>query len=243
MALVAPRALLVLGNPDYEWLADESGYVSSVAAKKVWDAFDIGDRFGYSIVGGHPHCGLPDQQRPEVEAFVDRFLRGDTEAATDDVATHPFAGVDAGRWTAWWGTDEPAFPDVVVDTADVESVFLEAECGRRGGAWDLIRDADASNGAYVTVRAGQNSTDAAPAGQQASVSIPFSTTRDGRYYLFGRVDGPSADDDSIYVAFDDGGRTIQDIIEGDIRSWYQFTVQEWLHTNDALFECFSRIQL
>ncbi|MCA9057864.1 MAG: hypothetical protein KDA85_05175, partial [Planctomycetaceae bacterium] len=28
MAMVAPRALLVLGNPDYEWLADESGYVS-----------------------------------------------------------------------------------------------------------------------------------------------------------------------------------------------------------------------
>ena len=32
MAMVAPRALLVLGNPDYEWLADESGYVSCRAA-------------------------------------------------------------------------------------------------------------------------------------------------------------------------------------------------------------------
>jgi len=35
-ALVAPRALLVFGNPDYEWLADEAGYVSCVAARKVW---------------------------------------------------------------------------------------------------------------------------------------------------------------------------------------------------------------
>src|SRR5690606_5504614 len=34
-ALVAPRALLVLGNPDYEWLADESGYVSARAAHEV----------------------------------------------------------------------------------------------------------------------------------------------------------------------------------------------------------------
>ena len=25
-AMVAPRALLVLGNPDYVWLADESGH-------------------------------------------------------------------------------------------------------------------------------------------------------------------------------------------------------------------------
>jgi hypothetical protein len=36
MAMVAPRALLVLGNPDYEWLADESGYVSCRAAHEVW---------------------------------------------------------------------------------------------------------------------------------------------------------------------------------------------------------------
>lgn len=36
-AMVAPRALLVLGNPDYVWLADESGYVSCRAARKVWE--------------------------------------------------------------------------------------------------------------------------------------------------------------------------------------------------------------
>jgi len=35
MAMVAPRALLCLGNPDYEWLADESGYVSCKAAQRV----------------------------------------------------------------------------------------------------------------------------------------------------------------------------------------------------------------
>lgn len=35
MAMVAPRALLCLGNPDYEWLADESGYVSCRAAHEV----------------------------------------------------------------------------------------------------------------------------------------------------------------------------------------------------------------
>jgi len=104
MALVAPRALLVLGNPDHEWLADESGYVSSVAASEVWRAFGIEDRFGYSIVGGHPHCGLPDVQRPEVEAFVDRFLLGDAAAETT-VRVHPFETVNAGRWYEWWGTN------------------------------------------------------------------------------------------------------------------------------------------
>jgi hypothetical protein len=68
MAMVAPRALLLLGNPDYEWLADESGYVSCRAAHEVWKTFGIPDRFGFSIVAGHPHCQLPASQRPEVEA-------------------------------------------------------------------------------------------------------------------------------------------------------------------------------
>ena len=94
MAMVAPRALLVLGNPDYEWLADESGYVSSKAAHEVWKAFGIPDRFGFSIVGGHRHCQLPNSQRPEVEAFVDKFLLGDEEAETS-VTTHSFEGADA----------------------------------------------------------------------------------------------------------------------------------------------------
>ena len=58
MAMAAPRALLLLGNPDYEWLADESGYVSCTAAHEVWKAFGVSDRFGYSIVNEHPHCAL-----------------------------------------------------------------------------------------------------------------------------------------------------------------------------------------
>lgn len=100
MALVAPRALLVLGNTDYEWLADESGYVSCRAAHEIWKTFGIGDRFGFSIKGGHPHCLLPDEQRPEVEAFVDKFLLGKMSANTD-VQVHPFQSVDYKKWYEW----------------------------------------------------------------------------------------------------------------------------------------------
>ena len=75
-ALIAPRALLVLGNTDYEWMAERSNSESSKAAREVWKTFGIADRMGYSIVGGHPHCQLPPSQYPEVEAFVDRFLLG-----------------------------------------------------------------------------------------------------------------------------------------------------------------------
>ena len=99
MTMVAPRALLVLGHPDIDWLAAESGHVSSMAAQEVWEALGISDRFGFSIVGGHNHCQLPDSQRPEVEAFVDKFLLGD-ESTTTDIATSPY-DPDLSPWITW----------------------------------------------------------------------------------------------------------------------------------------------
>lgn len=73
-AMVCPRALLVLGNTDYKWLADSSAILSLEAARQVWQQYGISDRFGYSIVGGHPHCVLPEEQWPVVGDFLDRFL-------------------------------------------------------------------------------------------------------------------------------------------------------------------------
>ncbi len=75
-AMVCPRALLLLGNPDYPWLSDAAMLPSAEAAIKVWQRFGIADRMGWSIVGGHGHCQLPESQWPEVQAFIDRFLLG-----------------------------------------------------------------------------------------------------------------------------------------------------------------------
>ena len=97
-ALIAPRALLVLGNPDYEWLAEESNYVSCQAARKVWETFGIADRMGFSIEGGHMHCMVPKSQY--AEAFVDRFLLGkkvDTNITKADI----YKDVDYMKWIPW----------------------------------------------------------------------------------------------------------------------------------------------
>lgn len=75
-AMVCPRALLLLGNPDYVWLSDRAMLPSAQAAKKVWERFGIADRMGWSIVGNHGHCQLPERQWFEVQAFIDRFLLG-----------------------------------------------------------------------------------------------------------------------------------------------------------------------
>lgn len=99
MAMVAPRALLVTGNPDMIWLGDESGYVGSKGAELVYDALGISDRFGYSIIGGHSHCSLHPSQIPDVEAFVDKFLLGLDDSDTM-VRRAPY-NTDLGPWIPW----------------------------------------------------------------------------------------------------------------------------------------------
>ncbi|MFW6354022.1 MAG: hypothetical protein ACOC3I_06515 [Verrucomicrobiota bacterium] len=110
IAMIAPRAVLVLGNSAIDWLAAESTYVSCRAAERVWDAFGISDRFGFSIVANRSHCQLPPSQAPEVEAFLDTFLLG-LEGLETTIRRHPYPQVDYDRWMAWWGTDEPVFPE------------------------------------------------------------------------------------------------------------------------------------
>ena len=105
-ALVCPRALLVLGNTDYEWLADEAGYVSCVAAREVWKKFGIEDRMGFSIQGGHGHCQLPQSQYPEVEAFIDKFLLGKEDANT--IIMHvdeTLKDKEVQKWIPWAQVD------------------------------------------------------------------------------------------------------------------------------------------
>lgn len=98
-AMVCPRALLVLGNTDYKWLADESAYVSLNAARRVWQHLGIADRMGYSIVGGHGHCQLPESQFPEVEAFIDKFLLGKPTDTSDIQIAPDFKGkINLSEW-------------------------------------------------------------------------------------------------------------------------------------------------
>ena len=100
MGLVAPRALLVLGNPPYEWLGDESGYVSSRAAQEIYKTLGVPDRFGFSFRGGHDHCTLPSASNSEVTAFVDKFLRNKTANTTIEV--HSFNSTDYNKWIQAW---------------------------------------------------------------------------------------------------------------------------------------------
>ncbi|MGA9293137.1 MAG: T9SS type A sorting domain-containing protein [Ignavibacteriaceae bacterium] len=100
MAMCAPRALLVTANPDYIWLSNPSCDVCSRAAKEVYNTLGISDRFGFSVVGGHSHCAVPNSQIPEIEAFVDKFLLGKDTVNTDSISDSPY-NIDLAPWITW----------------------------------------------------------------------------------------------------------------------------------------------
>lgn len=77
IAMIAPRAFVALGNPGQVWLADESGYKSVMAAREVWKAMGIEEKFGFDFSGGHGHCQLNSSQAATVQAFAGKFLHGE----------------------------------------------------------------------------------------------------------------------------------------------------------------------
>jgi hypothetical protein len=110
MAMVAPRALLETGNLDFYWLSNRSNYVSARATQQIYNTLGIGDRFGFYIDSGHNHCATLPAEAPAIAAYLDKFMLGDTTANTD-VEVNPYPTLDYARWTAWWGTSDPKFPN------------------------------------------------------------------------------------------------------------------------------------
>lgn len=201
MAMCAPRALLVTGNTDFEWLANPSCYVSARAAHEVYKTFGIGDRFGFYIDGGHGHCSIPNSQRPAIEAFVDKFLLGDLTVNTD-ITVHPYDYIDYTCWYQWWGTGNPEFP--AEDTVGSISIYLEPECGIVGDNWNIIDDPNASGESYVKVRPDIESVASAPSSSEDHIYVDFTVDTSATYFLYVRVNCPTPDDDSFWLKMDDG---------------------------------------
>jgi glucuronyl esterase-like protein len=129
MALVAPRALLQTGNASQYWLSNGSAYISSRATQQIYNTLGIGDRFGFFIDGSHAHCATNPIENAPITAFVDKFMLGQASANTN-VEVYPtpanagspitvaggayaydFPTMNYKRWTDWWGTGNPQFPD------------------------------------------------------------------------------------------------------------------------------------
>ncbi|OBR02625.1 Cip2 [Colletotrichum higginsianum IMI 349063] len=100
--LIAPRAMYVMENPDFEWLGTMSTYGCMGGARKQWRALGALDGFGYSQVGNHGHCSFPAAQQGELNAFIGRFLLGQAGVSTGVFRTdQTYNSFNVDSWSPW----------------------------------------------------------------------------------------------------------------------------------------------
>ena len=101
MAMVAPRALLETGNSEFYFLSNGSNYISARATQRIFYTLGIGDRFGFYIDGNHGHCATLPAEAAPLQAFVSKFMLGQTNANTD-VAIYPDPADTTNYVTQLW---------------------------------------------------------------------------------------------------------------------------------------------
>ena len=177
MAMVAPRALLETGNLDFYWLSNRSNYVSARATQQVYNTLGIGDRFGFYIDSGHNHCATLPAEAPAIAAYLDKFMFGDATANTH-VEVNPYATLDYSRWTAWWGTNDPKFPNNWNPGDGTVVLSMARPLGINSGdtvlaGYDLWM-ANAHPAATVSLAGGSVETDVScPDGSSYTLAIPL----------------------------------------------------------------------
>lgn len=100
LALCAPRGLLVIENPDFTWLGNESCFNTTYAARMIYEALGVRNNIGYSSIGGHGHCVFPSSQQPELTAYIKRFLL-DQNADTNIWRSDRNYTFNSSKWTDW----------------------------------------------------------------------------------------------------------------------------------------------
>ena len=224
IGMIAPRAFLALGNDGWDWLGDESGYTSCMAAREIYKLFGIKDRFGFDFTGNHNHCAPPQSQLDASKLFIDKFLRGDNSVNTDSVmivpanpasyATDPNPDTK-NRYNRYqfWISD---WANVTVPDVPVEEKWYEAEsetCASIGADLAVTADANASNGKYVTVKAGLSNSSAPAA--RGLISIPFTTSNNRDFDIYFRMNCSSDMADALWVRLDNGSFVTYDAVNTD----------------------------
>ncbi|KAJ7099881.1 hypothetical protein C8R43DRAFT_1092336 [Mycena crocata] len=101
--LVAPRALFVIDNVGYDWLGPFASFGAMVAARTIWTALGAQTAMGYSQAANHVHCSFPSSQQPQLSAFINRFLLGQTSAntaITETAGGYSFP-IPNAQWAPW----------------------------------------------------------------------------------------------------------------------------------------------
>jgi hypothetical protein len=103
------------------------------------------------------------------------------------------------------------------------STYLEPECATVGKNWGKKADSQASNGTYVTIKSGLNSTSVAPADSASAIYFPFTATTDTTYYIYARVKCQTINDDSFWIKMDNGDFVMKDGLTTSSWQWLKLS--------------------
>jgi hypothetical protein len=96
-ALVAPRGLFVIDN-NIDWLGPESCFGCMTTGHFAYQALGVPDNMGYSQIGAHTHCAFPSNQQSQLNAFVQKFLLG--QSTNTAIFQSDFA-FSQSQWVDW----------------------------------------------------------------------------------------------------------------------------------------------
>lgn len=82
------------------------------------------------------------------------------------------------------------------------SIYYEPECAAIGRNWDIKADVQASNGLFVSAKAGLNNISSAPSDSASAIYFPFTVNMDTTYYIYARVKCPTINNDSFWGKMD-----------------------------------------
>ncbi|MFA9391993.1 MAG: GDSL-type esterase/lipase family protein [Prolixibacteraceae bacterium] len=113
--------------------------------------------------------------------------------------------------------------EIVINVIADTGVWIEAECGTVGSLWEVETDNNASNGKFVTVKSGNNSTASASPDSSGWLTYTFEIEKGGVYNLLARLICPGPNDDSFWMKIDKGSFSMWNGITSATWQWHQFS--------------------
>lgn len=101
-----------------------------------------------------------------------------------------------------------------------EAAYAEAECGTVGDDWDVLTNQNASNTTYVTASPGAENILTAPT-DASIIQMSFSVNADTSYYLYGRFNNSSTNDDSFWIKIDGGAFELHENLTTNGWEWIE----------------------
>lgn len=99
MGLCLPRALFCIESSMIARMGAEAARVDALAVRRMYEAFDAGDRFGVTEDNVN-HCTWSGNYNAGLTAFVDKFLLGKDDVETDYLESK-FQNIDEVKWIPW----------------------------------------------------------------------------------------------------------------------------------------------